>query len=135
MFKKNLYPLFLFILIACNSEDYIPETYVNFSIQASEIGGVGNAVYTNQDYGVNGIIIYHKDINEYLAFERTCSYEPSESCAIVELNDIYNPTILIDSCCGSSFFLDDGTPIQGPALLPLKLYNTSYDGVYVNVYN
>lgn len=126
----------ILLLFSCDDNDnYIPETYVNFSILASEIGGVGNGIYTNDVYGVNGIIIYHKDINQFIAYERTCSYDPSASCAIVEMNDIYNPTLLVDSCCGSKFLIEDGTPFDGPALLPLKQYQTNFDGVYITVFN
>jgi nitrite reductase/ring-hydroxylating ferredoxin subunit len=136
MIKKVFFTLFLCAFLSCGDEDnYIPETYVNFSILASEIGGVGNGIYTSNIYGVNGIIIYHKDINQYIAYERTCSYDPSEPCAIVNMNDIYTPTLLIDSCCNSKFLIEDGTPLEGPALLPLKQYQTSFDGVYINVFN
>lgn len=136
MIKKLAYITLISFIFSCDKSDQkIAEVYVNFSIQASEIGGVGNGIYTNTNYGVNGIIIFHKDINQYLAFERTCSYDPNESCAIVELNDENNPTLMVDSCCNSYFLLEDGTPIQGPALLPLKQYNTSFDGIYVNVFN
>ena len=136
MIRKLLCLTLVLSQISCGDDNnYIPETYVNFSILASEIGGVGNGIYTSSIYGVNGIIIYHKDINQYIAYERTCSYDPSESCAIVDMNDIYNPTLLVDSCCGSKFLIEDGTAFDGPALLPLKQYQTNFDGVYINVFN
>ena len=131
---------FLLLLLAmftnCNKENTpIPDVYVNFRIQASEIGGVGSAIYTSTNYGIRGIIIYHKNSNDYLAFERTCSYRPNDDCEVVYLNNESNPTFLLDSCCGSRFLLEDGTPFDGPALLPLKQYNTSFDGTYVQITN
>jgi len=116
-------------------ENTIPDVYVNFRIQASEIGGVGNAIYTTDNYGVRGIVIYHKNSNEYVAYERTCSYRPSNSCEVVQFNDEINPVFLVDSCCTSQFLLDDGTPFNGPALLPLKQYYTYFDGNYITVSN
>ena len=113
----------------------IPNVKVDFRIQASELGGVGSAIYTQENYGVRGIIIYHKNTNEYVAFERACSYRPSDDCEVVHLNNEVNPSFLTDSCCNSSFLLEDGTPFSGPALLPLKQYSTNFDGTYIYVYN
>ena len=128
--------LVIITLLSCTKdENIIPNVPVNFRIQASELGGVGSAIYTPENYGVRGIIIYHKNSNEYVAFERACSYRPSNSCEVIQLNDELNPSFLIDSCCNSSFLLDDGTPFSGPALLPLKQYFTSFDGTYINVSN
>ena len=128
--------LLLTLFTNCNKENTpIADVYVNFRIQASEIGGIGSAVYTSTNYGIRGIIIYHKYNNEYVAYERTCSYRPSDDCAIVEIDDLVNPTFLIDSCCSSRFLLEDGTPFDGPALLPLKQYNTYFDGTYIHISN
>lgn len=136
MRKIIILTLIVSVFLSCGSGDnYIPNTYVNFSIVASEIGGVGNGIYTSNIYGVNGIIIFHKDINQYVAYERSCSYDPREPRAIVNMNNIYTPTFLIDSCCNSKFLIEDGSPFDGPAILPLKQYQTSFDGVYVNVFN
>ena len=74
MRKKIILTLIVSVFLSCGSDDnYIPNTYVNFSIVASEIGGVGNGIYTSNIYGVNGIIIFHKDLNQYVAYERSCS--------------------------------------------------------------
>ena len=73
--------------LSCNKDEVIPETYVNFQIQASEIGGVGQAIYTDLIYGVRGVIIYHSDINQYDAYDRACSYKPSDECEVIQLND------------------------------------------------
>lgn len=127
---------FSLIMTSCTKdENTIPDVYVNFRIQASEIGGVGSAIYTSDNYGLRGLVIYHKNSNEYVAYERTCSYRPSNSCEVVEFNDVLNPVFLVDSCCTSQFLLDDGTPFNGPALLPLKEYFTSFDGNYITVSN
>ena len=127
----------LIILIkSCDKDNnIIPNVKVDFRIQASELSGVGSAIYTQENYGVRGIIIYHKNTNEYVAFERACSYRPNDNCAVVHLNSEVNPSFLTDSCCNSSFLLEDGTSFSGPALLPLKQYSTNFDGTYIYVYN
>ena len=127
--------IFIGLLSCTKDENIIHNVPVNFRIQASELGGVGSAIYTPEVYGVRGIIIYHKNSNEYVAFERACSYRPSNNCEVIQLNDELNPSFLMDSCCSSNFLLDDGTPFSGPALLPLKQYVTSFDGTYVYISN
>lgn len=135
--NKSLILLSFFIILnSCTkNENLIPDVSVNFSIQASELAGVGTAIYTQEVYGVRGIIIYHSNANEYVAYERACSFRPANSCEVVQLNDEINPSYLVDSCCNSNFLLDDGTPFSGPALRPLKRYNTSFDGTYIYVTN
>jgi nitrite reductase/ring-hydroxylating ferredoxin subunit len=134
--QRILLSIFSFFILSCGTEEsYIPDTPVNFSIFASEVGGVGQAIYISEDYGLRGIIIYRSDINSFVAYERTCSYDPSNSCEVVSLDDENNPTFLIDDCCGSEFLILDGSPIKGPASRPLKQYYTSYDGTYVTVSN
>ena len=88
MYKYFIIFSIIFIAFSCGDEtNQIPNVPVNFSIQASELGGVGSAIYTQDIYGVRGIIIYHKNNNEYLAFERTCTFRPTNDCSVVQLND------------------------------------------------
>ena len=80
---NKYFTLFLLILIvsSCTKDDNtIPNVPVSFRIQASELGGVGSAIYTQEIYGIRGIIIYHINSNEYVAYERACSYRPSNDC-------------------------------------------------------
>ena len=122
-------------LQSCDTNNNVPNVYVQFQIPLSEIGGVGQAIYTNDNYGVKGIIIYHEGFNNFLAYDRACSYAPQENCEKVELNDSLAPSFLVDNCCGSTFFLSDGSPTGGPASVPLKQYHTSSDGSYLYVSN
>ena len=55
--------IFIGLLSCTKDENIIPNVPVNFRIQASELGGVGSAIYTPEVYGVRGIIIYHKNSN------------------------------------------------------------------------
>lgn len=133
-FKLIILYIFCFLYSCDKHTVYIPDIYVSFSTPISDIPGIGQAIYVNNQ-GVKGVIIYQVDFNEYLAYDRACSYNPSEACEIIELNDILAPNFLVDSCCGSQFFITDGTPSQGPASIPLKQYQCWGDGSYVHVTN
>ena len=83
--------------------------------------------------GSRGIIIYRVSNEEFRAFDRHCTYDSGNSCALVSV-DATNITG-VDECCGSTFILTDGSVTQGPASLPLKQYQTSYDGAVLRVFN
>lgn len=132
--------LFLSIIaLSCNKDrDLIPAVYVNFSINLSDaqfnhLQAVGNAEYVTG--GVKGIIIYKESNDHFLAYDRACSFRPSLECERVSLDSETNGVLMVDSCCGSKFLLSDGMPIQGSALLPLKQYNTYFDGNNLQVFN
>ena len=135
--KKIQYLIFIAIIGSFSNckkeENYIPEVYVQTQILASEIGGIGQAIYIQG--GVRGIVIYREGFDNYLAYDRACSYNPQESCEQIELDDFKSPSFFIDSCCGSTFFLNDGTASGGPTSLPLKQYNAITDGSYVYISN
>ena len=114
------------ILSSCiDKNDYIRDVYVNIEIavnqpEYSHLDAIGNSIFISG--GVKGIIIYHHNINDYRAFDRNCSFEPSSECAVI---DSINGVIASCSCCASKFLIDqEGISANGPALLPLKQYNT-----------
>lgn len=74
------------------------------------------------DVGVRGIILYRNG-NEYLAYERTCSYHPAEACSTVDVDA--SGLFMIDACCGSTFNLSSGEPTGGPAWRSLVQYTTN----------
>jgi nitrite reductase/ring-hydroxylating ferredoxin subunit len=134
--------LFLFPVIINNSckkdkkEDLIPVVSVDFyinttSTQYLELHSVGGWVCVTG--GVRGIIIYRKSIDEYMAYERNCTYQPSNNCATVTVDN--TNLMAIDSCCGSKFLLTDGSVIKSPATYPLKQYRTTLEGGILHVYN
>jgi len=85
--------------------------------------------------GVRGIIVYRKSSNEFMAYERNCTYQSTDPapCAMVDV-DASN-IIVTDTCCNSKFSIFDGNVTQGPAGLPLKAYNTTFDGNTLHIYN
>ena len=111
----------------------IPSVYVNETINLSlfeyqNLQNVGGFVYI--DAGVRGIILYRKSVNDYIAFERNCTYRPLDSCATVGVDN--SLLFMLDTCCNSTFDFE-GNPTGGPAEWPLKRYYTFLDGSYLFV--
>ena len=126
---KYVYLLIFGILIlqACDDqsiEDGIPIVIVNETInlnnyQYQSLNLIGGFAYLNA--GVRGIIIYRQSLDEYIAIERNCTFQPLDKCADVSVDK--STLFLIDSCCSSTFDFN-GFPTGGPATLPLRRYNT-----------
>jgi nitrite reductase/ring-hydroxylating ferredoxin subunit len=140
MYKQYLKILFLSILIftiyQCDKEqERIPYVYVNIqkSIDDPELNAVlipGNYVYLTG--GVNGIILYRFSNDEFIAWERTCPYVPSDNCRIsLDETDVFCAC----PCCESEYSIIDGTAVKGPSTYPLKSYKTYFDGYYIRIYN
>lgn len=128
----------LLFISSCGKDEkqqgIIPNVYVNFELYPNSINPipVSTWIYVN-DQGYRGIIIYRYDQNTFLAYERCCPYDPEKECAVVEADE--SSITAVDSCCMSRFLLTDGSPFAGPATLPLKQYQTVYDGNVLRVYN
>ena len=130
--KIHLFLLSLtFILLSdgCRKkEDLVPNVYVNFTIFLSDpefatLQTIGNYVFVTG--GVTGIVIYRYSQTEFTAFDRCCTYQPSERCAV--LPDTTNSLFLKCPCCGSKFSLLDGSVQSGDAERALTQYSTTYD--------
>ena len=109
------------VIIYLNSNN--PE-FVNLNV----VGG-----WTYITGGSRGLIVYRSSNSEFKAYDRHCTYDSSNSCALVSV-DVSNIRGL-DDCCGSMFLLTDGSVTKGPANLPLKQYQTSFDGSVLHIFN
>jgi len=126
------------LLFGCskNEEQNIPLVRVDVTIYTNNpsfnaISVPGTWTYING--GSRGIIIYRVSNDEFRAYDRHCTYDSGNSCALVSVD---NTNITgIDECCGSTFILTDGTVTKGPASLSLKQYQTSFDGAVLRIYN
>ncbi len=135
------FPFFLifFLLLTpqCKKDkkDQIPYVYVNFymniSTQYIGLNNIGGYEYITG--GVRGIIVYRRSTEEFMAYERDCPYQPSNSCALVQVDN--SAVMAVDSCCGSKFLLLDGSIVKGPATIMLKQYHTSFDGTTLHIFN
>ena len=78
------------------------------------------------DGGVQGIILYREDATTYFAYERNCSFQPNNACAIVNIDQ--STLFMTDPCCSSTFDFTTGFPTGGPAWRPLRKYETIVNG-------
>ena len=116
-----------------NTVPIVPvDTYIYLSNPSFiDLNAVGGWVYITG--GARGILVYRKSISEFMAYDRNCTYNSSDACAVVSV-DASN-IIAVDKCCNSQFSMVDGSVIQNPAVLPLKTYYTSFDGTVLHIYN
>ena len=126
----------IFFIKCDKNQSNIPNVYVNFTIYLDspehiDLAVVGNLVFINR--GVNGIVIYRSGIDEFHAYDRTCTYNPDDNCAVT--NDENSSVLVKCLCCGSKFSLSYGDVTEGPATIPLKEYNTNFNGTSLHVYN
>jgi hypothetical protein len=103
-----------------------PNDPLNFSLQ-----GIGGWKYIAG--GINGIIVYRKSQQEFIALERTSTYYPDNAAAKVKVqNDNFTCK---DTISGSAWQIIDGTVINGPAEWALRPYATNYDGNALRITN
>jgi nitrite reductase/ring-hydroxylating ferredoxin subunit len=131
--------LLLQMLSSCRDDDEnsnIPLVEVNFTLIVDDpaylnLKNVGGWVYVSG--GSRGIILYRANNEEIRAYDRHCTFQPSNTCALVSVDA--NNITASDDCCGSSFILTDGTVSNPPAVQPLKQYSTDFDGTTLRVFN
>ncbi|MBP6389815.1 MAG: hypothetical protein KA175_13250 [Flavobacteriales bacterium] len=136
--KVLLLVLAVFFLLACRKEEQggVPLTTVDFQINVNNPAYIDIAVPGGWLYltgGSLGIIVYRKTMDEFVAMDRHCTYQPTELCK-VHVDD--SEVIARDTtCCGSAFLLLDGSVTEGPAALGLKRYNTNFNGTTLRIFN
>ena len=137
-FTFLVFALLLISVSGCKKEQQaeIPNVYVNLDLDISstlyiELNTVGGHV--NLTGGYKGITVYRESIDQFIAFERCCSYDPDVEAARVVVDTA--GLSLTDPVCGSKFLILDGSVIKGPATAPLKQYRTSFDGDNLHIYN
>lgn len=140
VFARGIFFVFLVFLVgSCGKEDPypdIPNVPVNFVINPNsteylELTHIGGWVTVTGGY--RGIIIYRISLTEFMAYERTCPFDPDIAEARVEV-DISGLTAYCP-VCHSRYILLDGSTYDGPSHYPLKQYQTVYEGGLLYVYN
>jgi nitrite reductase/ring-hydroxylating ferredoxin subunit len=119
-----------------DNDNSVPNTAVDIYIYLSNpsfnnLNAVGGWAYVTG--GIRGILVYRKSTTEFMAFDRNCTYQPSDVCSTVYVDS--SNIIAVDTCCNSQFSLYDGSVLQAPAGLPLKAYSNTFDGSVLHIYN
>jgi len=142
--KKLYIFLSLLVLLACNKKkstqninnNPVPNVPVQISIFPNDplnfkIQVVGGWMYVNG--GINGIVVYRKSEQEFVAVERSSSHLPSDARARVWVKP--DNFTLRDTISNSEWRIFDGTVTKGPAEWPLRLYGTTFDGNLLRIVN
>jgi nitrite reductase/ring-hydroxylating ferredoxin subunit len=110
------------------------DQYILLNSPSSQgLNSVGGWLYLNA--GSRGIIVYHRAFEEYVAFDRHCTWQPQQTCGKVS-PDSSVTVILKCACCTSGFSLIDGSVLYGPAINPLLQYSARLsDPFTLHVYN
>lgn len=111
---------------------------VNFAIlsgsaQFFPLNNIGGSIYVS-GYGLNGIVIYRLSQNQFMAYDRACTYDGCNNTKAQVLMETGN-TSMRDTLCNSVFNSADGSVQQAPATVPLYQYQTSWDGNQLVVFN
>lgn len=150
--KISLFSLFIFVVFAfchCkddtpNSNSYIPSGPVSLVINTDlpeyyKLKTPGTYIY--QPGGNRGVIVIHDYDDNYVAIERTCSFEPDKACARIYVDSsglkLRCGSFNLDKwvpCCDSKFMYS-GFVSEGPAQYPLRTYNATLNGSTITVKN
>lgn len=126
------------LLFACKRQDNstIPNVPVDLYLYTTDPVFFNLQVPGGWEYitgGSRGILVYRLSNNDFMAYDRHCPFQPENPCGLVEVN-VTNVSAT-DSCCGSQFSIIDGSLQKGPASAPLKLYQTTFDGTVLHIFN
>jgi len=147
--KKSFFTINIFLIVtillfslSCKKEgedDRIPYVPVNFTIylslpQYAGLNSVGGYELIS-GYGYRGVIVYRRALEEYVAYDLACPYDPTATSAKLTVDS--SGITMVDLNCGSKFGLTDGSILHGPSTRPMKSYQTSFDPGQnaVSVYN
>ena len=138
--RSSLAILALFMLVfgACKKEQQggVPYTPVDITINVNNPAYVDIQVPGGWLYltgGSYGIIVYRRTLEEFVALDRHCPYQPSDLCRVYV--DDTEVTARDTACCQSAFLILDGSVTQGPAAIGLQHYNTLFNGTTLRIYN
>ncbi len=132
---KNTIIIILFLAVlsfmqtSCNKNNqtvpYVPlDSYLNLNLPAYiNLNGIGGWAYVSG--GNEGLIIYRQTQDNFMVYDRYCTYNVEGSCGAVMV-DSSNISISCE-CDGSKYQLFDGAVIQGPATTNLHQYRFEYN--------
>lgn len=127
----------LLILSSCRDRNQgVPLVAVDREINVtlpsySNIAVIGGWTYISG--GSKGIIIYRSSNDQFKAYDRHATHDIDAACVVAV--DSSNNIECVDPCSGSKYSLYDGLVTLGPATLPLKQYQTYFDGTILRIYN
>lgn len=137
MFKHKIYILLIISSFGCSkNRSTIPNVLVDITVNVNNpsymtLTAVGGYMYFSG--GSRGIIAFRNGTETVNAFDRHCPYQAEETCGVLSVQS--DNVTMKCACCESIFSLWDGSLQSGPASNPLKMYNTTFDGTTLRIYN
>ena len=139
--NKLTYFIWFVLLFFCACDDnfqgdQIPiadfqDVVINLSLpEYRDLNRDGTSIYVNSG-GLRGLILYRENASSYIVFERTCSFQPNDACANVEVHS--STLYMTDPCCGSTFNFPSGQPTSGPARFNLRIYEAQLAGTVLTI--
>jgi hypothetical protein len=135
MSKLRLFFLIILLPIVffrCETNNPVPQVPVNFIIELNSplynvLNSPGSSIIIpNEGYKNHGVIVTRVNFDEFAAYDATCTYDPEDAWGRVELDA--SGIFAFDKICNSKFnLLYDGSVMNGPATVPLKMYNVDYN--------
>lgn len=142
LFKNILFISLFFLFGQCSKDEIqnpvpnIPfNVTLNLTLPAYQplLTPLGGIVYYNA--GSKGLVILRIQNDEFAIFDRHCTYQAADGCA-VEIDEDNIGGLIDKSCCQSKFnMINAGLPSSGPATLGLKSYNYNFNGTILRIYN
>lgn len=134
-FKKAVFTFLLTLVLACDPQfpeiGDIPYVFVFIELNLNAIENQTlqrDRGFVQIDGGHRGIVVYRENQNSFKALDRTCSVNPLDPCAQVEVHS--SGFYLECPCCNSQFDFD-GFPIAGVAERLLRPYFVFRDGNFL----
>ncbi len=120
-----------------SSSNNLPYVAVNVVLYPNDPGyfkiqAIGGWVYYG-GAGINGLIIYRKTTNDFIALERASTFYPDNAGALAKVQT--DNFTCKDTISGSKWQIVDGAIISGPATYPMRKYQTTYDGNALRIFN
>src|SRR5690606_38868577 len=90
LFKTAVIALILLGGCRDRTGDFVPNILVDVTLNLNQptyqpINVVGGMIYFNEA-GYRGLLIYRYSVDEFRAYDRACTYLPSEPCHVVGLD-------------------------------------------------
>lgn len=122
----------MLLLHACRKADnnqVVPAIPTDITISLANplymnLNQIGGFAYI-PNVGYKGIVVQCINTDQWVAFDRACSYAPNQACHLVTV-DTAQVFALKCTCCSSKWASDGGVPIQAPANMRLGAFKVNY---------
>lgn len=135
------------ISTGCRKEEInpnIPQVYINITLDPNstmyqDLNTAGGWMYLTANAPSRGIIVYRLTNDEFLAYDRIPPNDPNRCCenanVCTRLVVGNNYPFAKDECLGTLYSLLDGSIFSGEGNWGMIRYHTTYNGVYLRIFN